>query len=574
MPITLKLPLAIAVVVLVTSLVLVQFASYSVRSQAAAEAVQIREEKTAQVKQDLADKVNTVWALIDAQYREATDEQYLEARYGGQLRAILDVAGATLRAQAERVRRGELPLARAQQEAAEALRGTRFAGGKGYLWVNDVGRPVPKMVMHPVLPELEGRVLDSKDFETVGEPGRNLFQVAVELALSKGEGFLRYRWPEPVGAELMPRMPKISYVRLVPEWGWVVGTGLYIDEAVAEKLGETTSDIRKIRYGAEYFWINDVGRPVPKMVMHPMRPELDGQVLDRPEFQLAVDGREQNLFAAFRDLTEATGEGYAQYQWPRLGTDGKPGPVAAKLSYVKRYAPLGWVIGTGRHVDDIEAAIAQKTAAAEAQVSALIRRITVASLLIVLGAVLAGVLLASTLTRPITQLVRLTRAIAEDDQHLSRRVGLRTRDEIGELAREFDVMAEKVDRSLRRVREQRELLQSVLSSMPHAIYWTDAHGVFQGCNEGFARAFGLPRPEAIVGKTAEALGLTPEQREQLRSRGAEVMAAGRAGTDQREVLRGADGRDRQYLASRVPLRDQGGNLMGLLAVLVALPEQA
>ena len=67
----------------------------------------------------------------------------------------------------------------------------------------------------------------------------------------------------------------------------------------------------------------------------------------------------------------------------------------------------------------------------------------------------------------------MPRDIAEDEKHLSRRIGLRSRDEIGQLATEFDHMAERVEASFRNVREQRELLQSVLSNVPHSIYWKD-----------------------------------------------------------------------------------------------------
>ena len=164
MTLKLKLQLAISVAVLMTSSVLVRYAVGSIRSQAAADVTRIRAEKTAQVKQDLTDKVNTVYALIDAQYREAEDERYLEQKYGRRLKAILDVAGATLRAHVERARRGEVPLARAQHEALVTLRAMRFDDGKGYLWINTVDRPFPKMLMHPVLPRLEGTVLDSPEF--------------------------------------------------------------------------------------------------------------------------------------------------------------------------------------------------------------------------------------------------------------------------------------------------------------------------------------------------------------------------------------------------------------------------
>jgi methyl-accepting chemotaxis protein len=76
-------------------------------------------------------------------------------------------------------------------------------------------------------------------------------------------------------------MPKISRVRRFEEWGWIVGTGVYVDEAVREKLAETTSSVAApVRFSISRSTPRHL---VPRMVMHPIRPELEGQ-LDRPEF--------------------------------------------------------------------------------------------------------------------------------------------------------------------------------------------------------------------------------------------------------------------------------------------------
>jgi methyl-accepting chemotaxis protein len=367
-------------------------------------------------------------------------------------------------------------------------------------------------------------------------------------------------------------MPKFSYVRFFKDWGWVVGTGIYVDEAVREKLAETIADIRKIRYGSEYFWISTSERPSPHMVMHPIRPELDGQPLDVPEFELEVNGTRRNLFATFRDLTEEDGQGFAEYRWPRPTPEGRPGVPALKLSFVRRYAPLGWIIGTGKHIDDIEEAIARKTGAAEADVASLIRRLSVASLALGLVAMLAAGLLAVSLTRPLGRLVHLARELASDEKHLSRRLNLRARDEIGQLAAELDHMAARIERSFANVREQRELLQSVLSNLPHSIFWKDRNLVYLGCNEQFARTFGLPSAEEIVGKTDARLGWGDEERALQQRRDRAVLETGQPAPTERETLTGGAGRRASFLVSRVPLRDQAGNLLGLLGVLVELDE--
>jgi len=92
--------------------------------------------------------------------------------------------------------------------------------------------------------------------------------------------------------------------------------------------------------------------------------------------------------------------------------------------------------------------------------------------------------------------------------------------------------------------------------------------------ERFAERFGLPATDAIIGRTDGELGWTDAQRERSLVRDRVVVETGEPLLDQREVLRDATGRDIECLASRVPLRDQAGNLLGVLGVFVALPGTA
>ncbi len=115
-----------------------------------------------------------------------------------------------------------------------------------------------------------------------------------------------------------------------------------LDEASAKV--EALALIKGLRYGNDdYFWINDSH---PTMVMHPMKPELDGKDLSGVE-----DKQGLRLFVAFADLARAQGAGEVAYYWPKPGVDE---PVR-KISYIKRFAPWDWIIGTGVYVDDVEA---------------------------------------------------------------------------------------------------------------------------------------------------------------------------------------------------------------------------
>lgn len=97
----------------------------------------------------------------------------------------------------------------------------------GYFWVNDLKAVI---VVHPVKPSLNGKDLsDLKD-----KKGTFIFREFVRVCKEKGSGFVKYYWPKPGKDE--PQL-KLSYVYLIPELGWIVGTGVYIDD-IQEKITE------------------------------------------------------------------------------------------------------------------------------------------------------------------------------------------------------------------------------------------------------------------------------------------------------------------------------------------------
>jgi PAS domain S-box-containing protein len=109
--------------------------------------------------------------------------------------------------------------------------------------------------------------------------------------------------------------------------------------------------IEALRYGPEgldYFWIQDL---TPRMIMHPYRSDLNGQ--DLISF---TDPRGVAIFVEFADLVRRAGEGYIDYVWQWKDD---PARLEPKESYVKGFAPWGWVIGTGLYTDDVNTEIAR-----------------------------------------------------------------------------------------------------------------------------------------------------------------------------------------------------------------------
>jgi len=74
--------------------------------------------------------------------------------------------------------------------------------------------------------------------------------------------------------------------------------------------------VEKMRYnqGAGYFWINDIGTPVPTMIMHPTAPQLNNTVLSDSKYNCGPGNK--NLFVTFVEATAGGDGGYVEYLWP------------------------------------------------------------------------------------------------------------------------------------------------------------------------------------------------------------------------------------------------------------------
>ncbi len=117
---------------------------------------------------------------------------------------------------------GAMGEADAKRAALAALSGLRYEG-KEYFWVHDKDL---KMVMHPIKPELDG-----KDISGIKDPnGVFLFQRMNQAVREKGDGFVEYMWDK-AGSD--KPVPKISYVKSFEPWGWIIGSGIYLDDVSA-----------------------------------------------------------------------------------------------------------------------------------------------------------------------------------------------------------------------------------------------------------------------------------------------------------------------------------------------------
>jgi methyl-accepting chemotaxis protein len=120
------------------------------------------------------------------------------------------------------------PTEEAQRLALEELAKLRYSKNE-YFWINDLSY---HMVMHPIKPQLNGK--DMSDFKD--PEGKHIFKDFVDIGQQPGGGVVNYMWPKP-GSD--KPVSKIAYVQKFDKWGWIVGSGVYIDDIEAEYAGIT-----------------------------------------------------------------------------------------------------------------------------------------------------------------------------------------------------------------------------------------------------------------------------------------------------------------------------------------------
>jgi diguanylate cyclase (GGDEF)-like protein/PAS domain S-box-containing protein len=280
----------------------------------------------------------------------------------------------------------------------------------------------------------------------------------------------------------------------------------HLSEAGAKQ--QAIAALRGLRYSErEYFWIHDVSLPTPHMVMHPTSPHLEGVPLADPRFGRATSLRSgragpyqplhnANIFVAMNEALAATGEGYVTYDWnkPLVG-GGVTSELYPKLSYVKRFDPWGWVVGSGIYIDDLDAVFWRDMEL----------RILKGGLWLLLLAIIVWAL-----TRTIVQPLRLFQATIDTlraNPDTALRLPHEQPDELGRLTGSFETLINDLQHSrgeLNASVEKLNLAGCAFANMSEGVIITDPEGRILSVNPAFCRISGYTS-EQVLGRKPSLL---------------------------------------------------------------------
>ncbi|MEW6427895.1 MAG: diguanylate cyclase [Thermodesulfobacteriota bacterium] len=357
--------------------------------------------------------LNNVYELVRANYLaiEAYKESVTSA-HKRQLKNITVFEEAFIKSKYDQFRAGLLTEEEAQQQAIEELKKFRY-GNDNYVWIADIGG---RFLSHPD-PEMDGQ-----DFSEVRDVfGNYVLTPLIDKALQQNEAYHSYWWQR-LGQDLPAE--QLSYARLFPQWGWIIGTGVYLDdletevimrrEKMIEELRQVLSPIHVAKTGHMYVfdsWQNIIIHPEEELI----NANLDNEINPSTGKPL------------LEDLMAASGSDSHRldYLWDAPGDEGHF--VHPKMDWVKYVEGFDWYIAASVYTEELNASSME-----------LRDRIIVVSLALFLVTSLVIVLLVGKLLRPIRDLTRTASRVQKGD--LNARSDIRSRDEIGFLAESFNDM--------------------------------------------------------------------------------------------------------------------------------------
>lgn len=145
------------------------------------------------------------------------------------IKELTSVAWSVMALYESREQDGLISLEVAQHSAMSEIEKLRYGDtGQNYFWIMDLQ---PKMVMHPYSREMIGTDLSQYQ----DSDGRYVFLEFIKVASASKDGFLSHTWHTKYNDQKV--VSKLSHVQEFAPWGWIVGTGVFLDDVQEKARG-------------------------------------------------------------------------------------------------------------------------------------------------------------------------------------------------------------------------------------------------------------------------------------------------------------------------------------------------
>ena len=429
----------------------------------------------------LRNQVAQVVQMLD--YEKSRAEERLRDSIRDRARQGYEIADSLFRSFADTQSSEQI-----SSEIRAALSSMQYGVGRGYFFAADMDGAGHWLAGAPKLQE---------DFPTEGGDSRwrDAIKQMIELARSQGEGYYEADWERPDGSGSEFR--RVFYFRHFQPLDWLIGTAEYLDDVEQDIKQEMIERMEKIRFGDDgYVFVGD----------------WHGQSLSGPaKGRNMYDVEDVNGVKIVQELIAQAklGEGFVNYVMPEL--EGRRS--APKMSFVIGIPDWQWYVGAGDYLPNIEQKVQQNLQRYRQISYVYLVSILTAVLLLLILTYLAFVFLKRRLNASYETFMRFFGRAAHDMEPIDERS--LTFSEFRVLARAANIMVDKRRQSEEEAARLRDLLQSVVDSMPSVLIGVNKEGRIMQWNAEAERVTGLSDAEAMGERLSRVFPRLADQTERI-----------------------------------------------------------
>lgn len=483
------------------------------------------------------------------------------------LQNIIEITSRMAESYQQQIVNGQLDETTAQQRFLHRIRHFSYASGTGYIWVNTAESPHPKIIAHPAMPQLEGKRMDSDDPLLNNALGRkeNLFKAFVETCAKNGEGFVDYLWPKPNASETSEVKSKLSYVKLLKPWNWIIGAGIYMDDIEADSQARIKAIIKELKKAFSkvkisensYLFLFDSSFNV---LVHPDYEGRNPEDFKNPEHEKAIL---QQLMQIANQPDEVL-----SYRWQKPGS-GKM-ELFEKKAYAFHFKPLDWYLVASVYTDELMSPLHRLRW----------KILLILTLLLSLALVLAS-MLADSLSRPLQELAAAATRIESEGIGAIELPQSRIK-EINKLGRCLNSMVTSIkcaiedrDKLFEEIKSEEEKHRTTLNSIADAVISTDTKGLIKSMNPAAEEITGWKQEEAINRDISEVYQVNPGSTlERCKSAVQKAVQNTRHFRTSEDIVLINKNGDEHHISEQASLiNDENGNLNGMVVIFRNITEE-
>ncbi|MBN2282116.1 MAG: cache domain-containing protein [Candidatus Marinimicrobia bacterium] len=410
--------------------------------------------------------LETVRVNIETEYKNVQEHNHFSLnRRKTEMKNYVEILFKTINLCYEKVISNEFTEEEARHTIFGFLETVKYDQEIGYFWIHTNELPYSRMVYHPIMPELNGKILRDSVFNSAKNSNQNLFSTMTALCRETGEGYVEYKWPKPKSESLSVYQPKISYVKIFKPWNWILGSGVYIDDLELE----TNNSIKEIvnhlnntlsnRFVSENGYCFIFGED-NFMYVHPYLANRSGDELINP----TTSNKILNDIKA----TYQSGKNHMDFNWNRI--DDRENYIYPKRVYIGKFEPLNWYICVSVYKYDFEKEITKLTQ--------VIFFLTLAFLIL---SVILAIIISKSITHPLNELVNNLENVDREGLPIKISIDSKTR-EIKTLTQTINNMIDSIQKSRQDIRSERDFSMGLITGSPNVIIGFQHNGTISFIN--------------------------------------------------------------------------------------------